>query len=98
MLSFFRRFFQSKIGLPIFIGFLVLMALAFAAADITGSTFGGVSGGATGVAAVGGEPIANSELVTAANTGLDQLRASRPDPHQCPNSSQTAGWTKCCAS
>lgn len=77
MLSFFRRFFQSKIGLPIFIGFLVLMALAFAAADITGSTFGGVSGGDR-VAAVGGEPIANSELVTAANTGLDQLR--RQDP------------------
>ncbi|MCR9179524.1 MAG: SurA N-terminal domain-containing protein [Erythrobacteraceae bacterium] len=73
MLSFFRRFFQSKIGLPIFIGFLVLMALAFAAADITGSTFGGVSGGDR-VAVVGGEPVANSELVTAATTGLDQMR------------------------
>ena len=34
MLTFFRRFFQSKIGLPIFLGFLVLMALAFAAARI----------------------------------------------------------------
>jgi peptidyl-prolyl cis-trans isomerase D len=77
MLSFFRRFFQSKIGLPIFLGFLVLMALAFAAADITGSTFGGVSGGER-VAVVGGEPIASSELVTAANTALEQVRQQQP--------------------
>ncbi|MEE4317231.1 MAG: SurA N-terminal domain-containing protein [Erythrobacter sp.] len=77
MLSFFRRFFQSKIGLPIFLGFLVLMALAFAAADITGSTFGGVSGGDR-VAVVGGEPIPSTELATAANTALDQLRQQNP--------------------
>lgn len=77
MLSFFRRFFQSKIGLPIFIGFLVLMALAFAAADITGSTFGGVAGGDR-VAVVGGEPVPNSDLVTAANTALDQVRQQNP--------------------
>ena len=77
MLTFFRRFFQSKIGLPIFLAFLVLMALAFAAADITGSTFGGVSGGER-VAVVGGEPVASSELVTAANTALDQVRQQNP--------------------
>ena len=77
MLTFFRRFFQSKIGLPIFLAFLVLMALAFAAADITGSTFGGVSGGER-VAVVGGEPIASTELVTAANTALDQVRQQNP--------------------
>jgi peptidyl-prolyl cis-trans isomerase D len=77
MLTFFRRFFQSKIGLPIFLGFLVLMALAFAAADITGSTFGGVSGGDR-VAVVGGEPIDSTELVTAANTALDQVRQQQP--------------------
>ncbi|MFN3863051.1 MAG: SurA N-terminal domain-containing protein [Erythrobacter sp.] len=79
MLTFFRRFFQSKIGLPIFLGFLVLMALAFAAADISGTTtFGGVSGGDR-VAVVGGEPIASSELVTAANTALDQVRQQNPN-------------------
>lgn len=79
MLTFFRRFFQSKIGLPIFLGFLVLMALAFAAADITGTTtFGGVSGGDR-VAVVGGEPIASAELVTAANTALDQVRQQNPN-------------------
>lgn len=79
MLTFFRRFFQSKIGLPIFLGFLVLMALAFAAADISGSTtFGGVSGGDR-VAVVDGEPIASTELVTAANTALDQVRQQNPN-------------------
>jgi peptidyl-prolyl cis-trans isomerase D len=77
MLTFFRRFFQSKIGLPIFLGFLVLMALAFAAADISGTGFGGVSG-SDNVAVVGGEPIPSSELVTATNTALDQVRQQNP--------------------
>ena len=79
MLTFFRRFFQSKIGLPIFLGFLVLMALAFAAADISGtSTFGGGVSGGDRVAVVDGEPIASTELVTAANTALEQVRQQNP--------------------
>lgn len=78
MLSFFRRFFQSKIGLPIFLGFLVLVAFAFAAADITGSTFGGVSAGSR-VALVGGEPIPAAELSGGAQAALDQVRG-RVDP------------------
>lgn len=77
MLSFFRRFFQSKIGLPIFLGFLVLMALAFVAADISGTSVGGVSG-SDNVAVVGDEKIANSDLVTAANNALDQVRQQNP--------------------
>ena len=77
MLTFFRRFFQSKIGLPIFLGFLVLMALAFVAADISGTSIGGVSG-TDNVAVLGDEPIPNSELVTAANTALDQVRQQNP--------------------
>lgn len=77
MISFFRRFFQSKIGLPVFIGFLVVIALAFAAADITGTTFGGVSGGDR-VAVVDGEPIPDSDLVTATNTALSQVRQQNP--------------------
>lgn len=77
MLTFFRRFFQSKIGLPIFLGFLVLMALAFVAADISGTSIGGVSG-TDNIAVVSDEPIPNSELVTAANTALDQVRQQNP--------------------
>lgn len=77
MISFFRRFFASKIGLPIVLAFLALMALAFAASDITGSTFGGVSGGDR-LAVVGGEGIPISELPVAANAALDQVRAQNP--------------------
>jgi peptidyl-prolyl cis-trans isomerase D len=73
MLSFFRRFFQSRIGLPIFLGFLVLVAFAFAAADITGSTFGGLSAGSR-VALVGKEPIPATELATGAQVALEQVR------------------------
>lgn len=74
MLSLFRRFFQSKIGLPVFIGFLVLVAFAFAAADITGSTFSGLSAGSR-VALVGKEPIPASEVSSGAQVALEQVRA-----------------------
>lgn len=78
MLSFFRRFFQSKIGLPIFIGFLALMALAFAAADISGNaTFGGVTN-SDRMAVVGDQAIPISDLTMAANTALDQVRQQNP--------------------
>lgn len=74
MLSFFRRFFQSRIGLPIFLAFLALMALAFAASDISGNaTFGGISN-ADRAAVVGGEAIPVSDVTIAANTALDQVR------------------------
>jgi peptidyl-prolyl cis-trans isomerase D len=77
MISFFRRFFQSKIGLPIFLGFLALMALAFAASDITGSTFGGISN-SDRVAVVGGEAVPVADLTTAAGNALEQVRSQNP--------------------
>ncbi len=77
MISFFRNFFQSKIGLPIFIGFLIIVALAFAAADITGSTFGGVSGGER-VAVVGDETITTGELVSTTNSAIQTIRQNNP--------------------
>ncbi len=77
MISFFRRFFESKIGLPIVLAFLGLMALAFAASDITGSTFGGISSGDR-VAVVGGEAIPVSDVAIAANTALNQVRQQQP--------------------
>jgi len=46
MLNFFRSFMHSRIGVFLALGFLVLIALAFAAADVTGSgQFGSVTGG-----------------------------------------------------
>ncbi|AUX69990.1 peptidylprolyl isomerase [Porphyrobacter sp. HT-58-2] len=77
MISFFRRFFESKIGLPIVLAFLGLMALAFAASDITGSTFGGVAN-TDRMAVVGDATIPVSDLSVAANTALDQVRERNP--------------------
>lgn len=77
MISFFRRFFQSKIGLPIVLAFLALIALAFAASDITGSSFGGVTN-SDRVAVVAGEAIPSADLTLAANTALDQVRQQNP--------------------
>jgi len=77
MISFFRRFFASKIGLPIALAFLALMALAFAASDLSNANFGGISRGDR-MAVVGGESIALTDLPAAANAALDQVRAQNP--------------------
>ena len=78
MISLFRNFFQSKIGLPIFIGFLVIVALAFAASDISGSaTFGGLTGDDK-IAVVDGESITGNEATAAVNNGLDRARQQNP--------------------
>ncbi len=77
MISFFRRFFASKIGLPIVLAFLALMALAFAASDITGNTFGGISS-TDRMAVVGGEAIPITELTVGTNTALEQVRQQNP--------------------
>ena len=78
MISLFRNFFQSKIGLPIFIGFLVIVALAFAASDISGSsTFGGLTGDDK-VVVIGNESVSANELSAAANNGLDRARQNNP--------------------
>lgn len=78
MISLFRNFFQSKIGLPIFIGFLIIVALAFAASDISGSaTFGGLSGDDK-IAAVGGDTISANEANGAVNSALDRARQQNP--------------------
>lgn len=77
MISFFRRFFASKIGLPIALAFLALIALAFAASDLTSTNFAGISRGDR-MAAIGGETIPLADLPAAANAGLDQVRAQNP--------------------
>lgn len=78
MISLFRNFFQSKIGLPIFIGFLIVVALAFAASDISGSsTFGGLSGDDK-VAIVGDESISSTELNAAVTEGLRRIQGQNP--------------------
>ncbi len=78
MIQFFRRFFASKLGIPIVIGFLALIAIAFASADITGSgTFGGLSGGDR-VVVVGDQKIGTAELSRSVTNALDRVREQNP--------------------
>ena len=77
MISFFRSFFQSKIGLAISFIFLALIAVAFAASDVTGgATFGGV--GSESVADIDGEEIGTGEFTTTVNNAFNQFRSQNP--------------------
>lgn len=78
MIGFFRRIFSSKIGLAITIGFVGLIALAFASADVSGTgTFGGISG-SDSVAVVGDAKIGNAEFSRTVGSAVDQLRQNSP--------------------
>lgn len=78
MISVFRKFLSSKIGIAVALAFLALIAFAFAAMDVSSSgTFGGVAGG-NRVAVVGGEKIDSSELSTSATSALDSARQQNP--------------------
>jgi len=78
MLQFFRNLFKTKLGVGIAIGFLVLIALAFASADVSSSgNFGGVAGGDR-VASVGKDRIDTSQLSQAATSALENLKQEDP--------------------
>jgi peptidyl-prolyl cis-trans isomerase D len=74
MISIFRNFFSSKLGLGLTLGFLGLIAFAFASSDVANqATFGGVSGGDR-VALVGDEKIGNADFSRAVANAVDQVR------------------------
>lgn len=77
MISSFRNFFQSKLGMAVFLGFLALVALAFAGADITGNTFGGIAQGER-VALVGDDSVTSTELAETAQSALRGVRQENP--------------------
>ncbi|RIV90677.1 peptidylprolyl isomerase [Aurantiacibacter xanthus] len=78
MLTFFRNFFKSKVGVVVTLGFLGLIALAFASMDISSTgVFGGVSGGDR-VALVGDRRISTSDLSTNVSNEVEQLRQQNP--------------------
>jgi len=77
MLQFFRSIIKSKVGAFVAIGILGLLALAFVAADVTGS--GGLGAPTSGtVAEVGGEDITSADLNQAANEALQRVRQQDP--------------------
>ncbi len=78
MIQFFRRFFQSKLGIGVTLGFLALIALAFASSDVANTgMFGGVAGGDR-VAVVGDRTISTNDLTQNANNALQQAREQNP--------------------
>lgn len=78
MLQFFRNFFSSKIGIGVTLGFVALIAVAFAGGDVASNAgFGGVAGGDR-VASVGNARIDTSDLDRAAANSVEQLRAENP--------------------
>ncbi|WP_017672612.1 peptidylprolyl isomerase [Blastomonas sp. AAP53] len=77
MISFIRSFFQSKIGLAVSFIFLALIAVAFAASDVTGgATFGGV--GSEAVAEIDGDDIGTGEFSTTVTNAFGQVRQDNP--------------------
>ncbi|WP_432200405.1 SurA N-terminal domain-containing protein [Erythrobacter sp. W53] len=78
MISYFRKFFSSKLGLGLTLGFLALIAFAFASSDVANTgTFGGVAGGDR-VAVVGDEKIGTAELSQSVTAALDRVRQQNP--------------------
>lgn len=79
MLTFFRNFFKSKIGLAITLAFLGLIGFAFASMDVSNTgAFGGVAGGDS-VAVVGDKKIGTAEFQQAVNEALAEARQENPD-------------------
>jgi peptidyl-prolyl cis-trans isomerase D len=80
-MQFFRRLVRSKIGGYVALGLLLLIFIAFAAGDITGS--GGLSvlgGGNSGyVAKVGNETISVAELQTRTQRLFERAREQQPE-------------------
>ncbi len=77
MITFFRSFFNSRIGVVISLIFLALIAVAFAASDVTGgASFGGVS--SESVAQIDGEEIGTGEFSNTVTNAFNQFRQQNP--------------------
>ncbi|WP_066556292.1 SurA N-terminal domain-containing protein [Croceicoccus bisphenolivorans] len=77
MIQGFRKLFQSRIGVFLALAFVGVIALAFASADITGGSFGGIGGGER-VAAVGDQQISTSTYRETLNGAFEQARQENP--------------------
>ncbi len=78
MISFIRQFFSSKLGLGLTLGFLGLIAFAFASSDVANTAnLGGISAG-DNVAVVGDRKIGNVDFFRTANSAVEQIRRDNP--------------------
>lgn len=77
MLAFFRSMIQSRLGAIVGVVFLLLIALAFAGADVTGLRTGSLLGGDT-VATIGHATVTGSELDRTIRSAFDSERQQNP--------------------
>ena len=79
MLTFFRRIINSRVGVIVTLGVLAVIALAFAAGDVSGLRTQGMAAlGSGGVAKVGSESITPAQLRTRAAAEFDAARQQQP--------------------
>ncbi len=78
MLQTFRNFFQSKWGIGVTLGFLALIALAFASGDVVGAGGLGSFSSGTSVAKVGKEKLETTEVERSIQTILTRMRQNDP--------------------
>ncbi|NBC36131.1 hypothetical protein GTZ99_06115 [Novosphingobium sp. FSY-8] len=79
MLQFFRNFFKSTVGIAISLGFIGVLALAFAAGDVSNSLgFSGTGDGSEAVASVGKEKISATALTQQAQQMVEAARKQDP--------------------
>ena len=77
MIQLLRRLIKSKLGIGLALAFLVVIALAFAAGDI--SSYGsGASSGGDRIATVGKEEVNATQLSQAASNALENLKQKDP--------------------
>ncbi|MFD1788980.1 SurA N-terminal domain-containing protein [Sphingomonas floccifaciens] len=76
MLSFFRRIIKSKLGIPITLGILAVIALAFAAGDINNVRNSGGNAGAA--ITVGKVAVGEQDLRQRIRTAYDNIRQQNP--------------------
>ena len=77
MLTFFRSFFGSKVGVIVTLAFIAIIGLAFALGSVSGSSFGGFSSGSK-IAVVGNEKINATDLENQFQNILTRLRQRNP--------------------
>lgn len=94
MLGFFRRIINSKAGLVITFLTLGVIAIAFAAGDVTGLASGSGGMTKTTVARVGRVAIGEAQLKQRVGDQLNQLR-QEIRPSTCRPSSPAAAWKAC---
>ncbi len=78
MLQSFRSFFQSKWGVAFTLGFVGLIAFAFASGDVANLGGTGAAGGRNTVAKVGKEKIEDAEVERSLQTILSRMRQQDP--------------------